>query len=158
MYWLGSVDIFPTNLSCVWWWVSGKDFLCTYSGCTVLCVILTACVVLTAMCICVIYKCLKFDTLISSKTWASQAENSQTKPSAWEAVQASLSHVLNRKTQSALREEKGWTHSLQCWHCLVTQVWMRKLFKLIIRKWSMCAMIVKMYVYASDWPIFLSAG
>jgi hypothetical protein len=62
----------------------------------------------------VIYKCLKLETLISNKIWESQAENSQAKPPGWEAVQASLSHVVNRKTQSALREEQGWTHLLQC--------------------------------------------
>ncbi len=56
------------------------------SCCAVICVILTACVVLTVMCICVIYKCLKLETLISSKIWASQGENSQAKPQAWEAV------------------------------------------------------------------------
>jgi hypothetical protein len=37
-----------------------------------------------------IYKFLKSETLISSKIWASQAENSQAKPLTWEAVQASL--------------------------------------------------------------------
>jgi hypothetical protein len=84
------------------------------SCCTAISVILTACVVLVAMCICVICKCLKFETLISSKIWASQAENSQAKSPAWETVQGYLSHVVNGKTQSALREEQGWTHSLQC--------------------------------------------
>jgi hypothetical protein len=73
-----------------------------YSCCAVICVILTACVVLTVMCICVIYKCLKLETLFSSKIWASQGENSQAKPQAWEAVR---SHMVKRKTQSALREE-----------------------------------------------------
>jgi hypothetical protein len=55
----------------------------------VLCVILTACVILTVICNDVIYKCLKSENLFSSKIWASQAENSQAKPLAWEAVQAS---------------------------------------------------------------------
>ncbi len=85
-----------------------------YSCCAVLCIILAACVGLTAMCIYVIYKCLKSEILISSKIWASQAENSQAKPLAWEAFQASPSHVVNRKTLSALRKEQGWTHSLWC--------------------------------------------
>jgi hypothetical protein len=60
----------------------------------VLCVILTACVILTVICNVVIYKCLKSENLFSSKIWASQAENSQAensqaKPLACEAVQAS---------------------------------------------------------------------
>jgi hypothetical protein len=43
-------------------------------GCyAAICVILTLCVVLSVMCICVIYKCLKFATLICSKINASQA-------------------------------------------------------------------------------------
>jgi hypothetical protein len=46
------------------------------------------CVVLAVMCICVI-EVFEFGTLISSKIWASQAENSQAKLLAWEAVQAS---------------------------------------------------------------------
>jgi hypothetical protein len=46
------------------------------------------------MCISVIYKFLQLGTLISSKIWASQAKNSQTKPSAWEAVQSIPSHVV----------------------------------------------------------------
>ncbi len=45
---------------------------------------------------------------------SNQAENSQAKLPAWEAVQASPSNMVNRKTQSALREEQGWTHFLQC--------------------------------------------
>jgi hypothetical protein len=70
---------------------------------------LAVCVGLTVMYIYVIYK------LISSKIWASQAKNSKAKPLAWEAVQASLSHVVNRKTQSA-------------------PVCMHKLFELLIKK------------------------
>jgi hypothetical protein len=41
------------------------------------------------MCVHVIYKCLKFETLISSNSWASQTENSQAKTPVWGAVQAS---------------------------------------------------------------------
>jgi hypothetical protein len=51
---------------------------------------------------------LKFATLISSKTWGSQAKNSQAV-----GVGSSLSisyHVVGKKTQSAFREEQGWTH------------------------------------------------
>jgi hypothetical protein len=44
-----------------------------FSCYAVLCVLLTACVVLTAVCIYVICKCLKSEALISSKNWASQA-------------------------------------------------------------------------------------
>ncbi len=126
-----------------------------YSCCTVFCVILNY-VILTAMCIFVIYKWLKLETVISSKIWASQAENSQAKPPACDAIQASLSQVVNRKTQSALRGEQGWIHLLQRWQRLVTQECMHKLFKLIMRKWSLCATIVMMYVYANDWSIFFN--
>jgi hypothetical protein len=42
------------------------------------------CVNLAVMYICVIYKL--FGTLISSNIWASQAKNSQARPSAWEAA------------------------------------------------------------------------
>jgi hypothetical protein len=105
-----------------------------YSHCAVLCIILAACVGLTTICICVIYKCTKPESFISSKIWASQAENSQSKPLALEADKESPSHVVNRKTQSALREELGWIHLLQCWQYLVAQMYMHKLFKLLIRK------------------------
>jgi hypothetical protein len=81
--------------------------MCCIVDVLLLCVILAACVVLTGMCIFVIYNCLKSETLISSKIWACQTEHSQAKPLAWEAVQAPQSHVMNRKTQSALREEQG---------------------------------------------------
>ncbi len=91
----------------------------------------------------------KVGTLINSKIWVGQAENSQAKPSAWETVLASLSHLMNRKTQSALRWEQGWTQPLQCWQCLVTEVHMRELFELIIRKWLLCTTIVMMYAYCS---------
>jgi hypothetical protein len=57
---------------------------------------------------------LEVGTLISSKIRASQAKNSQAKPSAWEAIQSVPSHMVGRVIQSALREEQGWTHLLQC--------------------------------------------
>jgi hypothetical protein len=63
---------------------SDENFL--FSACGS--VILTPCLVSVAMCIYVIYKRLKSETLISSKIWASQAENSQAKPPTWEAVQS----------------------------------------------------------------------
>jgi hypothetical protein len=163
----------PTGCDCAWkkdsgptglfnsleWNVEKSKNVYMYSCCSVLCIILAACVGLTAMCIYVINKCLKSETLINSKIWASQAENSQAKPLAWEAVQASPSHMVNRKTLSALRKEQGWTHSLWCWQRLVTQVCMRKLFELLTRKWSLCAVVLMMYDYANDWTIsFLSAG
>jgi hypothetical protein len=61
------------------------------------------CVVLAVMCICVIYKFLS----LGSAARSGQA--------AWEAVQKFLnSRVVNRKTQSAFREEQGLSHLLQC--------------------------------------------
>ncbi len=30
--------------------------------------------------------------------------------------------MVSEKTQSALRKEQGWTHSLRCWQCLAAQV------------------------------------
>jgi hypothetical protein len=72
------------------------------------------CVVLAVTCISVISKFLSLGPLISSKIRASQAKNSQAKPSAWEAVQSILSHVVVEMIQSALREEQGWTHWLLC--------------------------------------------
>jgi hypothetical protein len=47
-------------------------------------------VILTAMCIYVIYKCLSWD-LDQQKDLGKQAKNSQAKPSAWEVVQRLMS-------------------------------------------------------------------
>jgi hypothetical protein len=73
-----------------------------------------------------VYQCdlqvLEFGTLINSKIWARQAKKSQAKPSAWEAIQNISSLVVDRVIQSALREEQGWTHSLQCSQRLIAQV------------------------------------
>ncbi len=38
-------------------------------------------------------------------------------------------HMMGKKTQSALREQQGWTHSLQCWQRLATQIqWAHKVY------------------------------
>jgi hypothetical protein len=52
---------------------------------------------------------------IYSKIWASQAEDSQIKPQAYEAYISVLSHVAEAKLNpSSLGQKPGWTHSQQC--------------------------------------------
>jgi hypothetical protein len=75
---------------------------------------------LAVMCIFVIYKYLSWDGnqqqdlgKPSQKKWPSQAIDGK--------LLSILSHVVSEKTQSALRREQGWTHSLQCCFSLATK-------------------------------------
>ncbi len=64
------------------------------------------------------------------------------------------SHVVNRKTRSTLREDKEWTHLLQCWQCLVAQVCIHKLSEMFNKKIILVCNDYSMFDYVSDWPIF----
>ncbi len=74
-------------------------------------------------------------------------EPSQAKPSQAISMGSSLSvscHAVGKK--SAFRKEQGWTHSLQCWQCLVAQVcinclcWFRGMI-LVCNDYSNCVIM-----------------
>jgi hypothetical protein len=81
---------------------------CTYRFCKH-----CAHIILAVMCIYVIYKCL---------SWGGDRQQNLGKPN--QAINGKLlsvlSHVVGEKTQSALRKEQGWAHSLWCCQCLAT--------------------------------------
>jgi hypothetical protein len=51
---------------------------------------------------------------ISSKIWASQARKQPSQAIDVKLLNV-LSHIVSEKTQSALRREYGWAHSLNAW-------------------------------------------
>jgi hypothetical protein len=75
---------------------------------------------MAVMCIFVIYKCLSSD---SNQRQDLGKPSQKKKPS--QAIDGKLlsilSHVVSEKTQSALRREHRWTHSLWYCQCLATQ-------------------------------------
>ncbi len=92
-----------------------EENVCMYSCCVVLCV-------LAVTYISVIYKFLSLGLWSAARS--GQAKLKLAKPSHRHGKQStSVSyHMVGRIIHSALREEQGWTHSLQCWQHLVAQV------------------------------------
>ncbi len=75
------------------------------------------------MCIYVIYKCLSGGR-ICSRIWASQTKKQPSQAIAGKLLSV-LSHMVSEKTQSALRKDRGWTHSLRCCQQQAIQVCIR---------------------------------
>jgi hypothetical protein len=115
------------------------------------------CVVLAVMCICVIYKFLSLGLWSAAGSGQAKLENSQAKPLAWEAVQASHVTWWVKKTRSALRKEQGWTHSLQCWQrldalvCIKYLCWLKRMIRMCFDYSN------HMFMWMTD-LVFLSAG
>jgi hypothetical protein len=67
------------------------------------------CIVLAVKCICVIYKCLSWD--VDQQQDLGKPSLEQQSQAIGRKLLGVLSHVVSKKTQSALREEQGLTHS-----------------------------------------------
>ncbi len=111
------------------------------------------------LCCCVVLTCDVYQSEISalglwiySKIQPSQAEDSQVKLPAWEALRSILAHVAEANVnQSALGQKLGWTHSLQC-HQRLSQSSMYKSPVTDQCKRQLCHITrVIVYVITSPW-------